>query len=271
MARIGFVYNKNKKSNRNFFLLIKERYQEKHEIVVENFHENKIDFIVSIGGDGTLIKGSKKIIDMEVPVVAVNMGTLGFLTEIKKEEAFDTIDSVIEENYDLMERYFLKLRFKSKTYYVLNEVVIAKSGTLSRMIKVSINAGEVPINTYRADGLIIATPTGSTAYSMSAGGPIVTPDLDIMIITPISPHTLSNRPIVINGNENLFAEISERHDDAHIILDGQESFPIEKGEILKITLSSKKILLVKPKNRNYYSVLREKLNWGIENVKRIED
>ena len=250
---------------------MKDRYQDNHEIFLENFYENKIDFIVTIGGDGTLIKGSKKIIDMEIPVVAVNMGTLGFLTEIKKEEAFDIIDSVIEKNYDIMERYFLKVRFKNKTYYVLNEVAIAKSGTLSRMIKVSINSGDTLINTYRADGLIIATPTGSTAYSMSAGGPIVTPSLKVMIITPISPHTLSNRPIVINGNENLFAHISEKHDDAHIILDGQYSFPIEKGKPLKINLSSKKILLVKPKNRNYYSVLREKLNWGIENVKRIED
>jgi len=224
-----------------------------------------------LGGDGTLIRASKKLIIKEIPVMAVNMGSLGFLTEIKKEETFDTIERVLTGNYEIQKRNFLEIHFNNKMYYSLNEIVLAKAGILSRMIRIRIKSKETEINTYRADGLIIATPTGSTAYSMSAGGPIIKSDLNVVLITPISPHSLSARPLVVGGDEELTLELIEEHDDAHIIFDGQKSLPIKKGENIKVHLSTKTLSLIKPKGRDYYSILREKLNWGVNNVKRIEN
>ncbi|OQY08412.1 MAG: hypothetical protein B6I28_04765 [Fusobacteriia bacterium 4572_132] len=271
MEKIGIIYNKCKKKIKPFLEEIRIFLSKKGIELTENIEYENLKFIIVLGGDGTLIRASKKLIIKEIPVLAVNMGSLGFLTETRKEETFDVIERILEGNYKIQKRNFLEIHFNNKMYYSLNEMVLAKAGILSRMIRIKIKSKEQEINTYRADGIIIATPTGSTAYSMSAGGPIIKATLNVVLITPISPHTLSARPLVVGGDEELTLELIEKHDDAHIIFDGQKSLPIKKGEKVKVSLSAKTLSLIKPEDRDYYSILREKLNWGVNNVKRIKD
>lgn len=267
----GIIYNSEKINAVLFYKKLKNYFFEKKIAFVEEECIEKAELIVVIGGDGTLIRAGRIMNGLNVPVLAVNMGSLGFLTDVKDEEAFEMIENILKKDYITEKRYFLEAHINDSIYFALNDLVCAKGGLLSRMVKIRLFANEFYVNTYKADGIIISSPTGSTAYSLSAGGPILRPDLNAVIVTPIAPHTLSARPIVLRGDEKIKLEIVEEHNDMFITVDGQISHKVKKEDSIEIFLSDRTITLVKPKNRDYYSILREKLKWGEEYVKGIKN
>ncbi len=220
-------------------------------------------YAVVIGGDGTLLRASKKLAKKKgIKIIAINMGSLGFLTETKKEEAFDMYNRLLNGDYEVERRRFLEVETYRGTFLMLNDLVLSKPGALSKLIRVSVTSTDGFINTYRADGIIISTPTGSTAYSLSAGGPILKPTLNAIIITPIAPHNLSTRAIVIDGDEELTLEVADEDRRGQVAIDGDRAIKISKGNSVKVRYSDDYLELVVPPNRNYYGVLREKLKWG---------
>jgi NAD+ kinase len=220
------------------------------------------DLYVVIGGDGTLLNFSKRVLDHPKPVLAVNMGSLGFLTEVRVEDAFFVLKSFFEGNYSVCSRRFLELTINKKKFYALNDFVISKSGIHSRMVSVSVFSDGVFINTYRADGVIIATPTGSTAYSFSSGGPIVKPGLNALVITPIAAHNLNARPIVLPGDETIVVKPDSSEYELHVMLDGQHYLKLSDQDSLSMSLSDKKIDLIRTPRNSFYDILRQKLKWG---------
>lgn len=262
MKKVSIIFNTDKLGAKQFYEKSVQYFTKKGIKVLELGKLCEADFVIVIGGDGTLLRGSQKLIDFNKPIIAVNKGSLGFLTEIKEEEAFIMYDRVLNGEFEVEKRGFLEINFKGKVYYALNDAVISKNSVEVKLIKVDVFMDSDYVNTYRADGLIVATPTGSTAYSLSAGGPIMMPEIDSMILTPIAPHTLSMRPIVMSGNRKLQFKLSEDGRASSLMIDGQNRLKIEKNDSVEITMSKKFLNLVKPDSRNFYTVLREKLNWG---------
>ncbi|WP_244264612.1 NAD(+)/NADH kinase [Fusobacterium ulcerans] len=216
-----------------------------------------------IGGDGTLLRSFKHFIfRSEIYVIAINAGSLGFLTEIKKEKVFEEYDNFLAGSFKYEKRYILEIRINQKKYYALNEIVISKGGITSKVLRVKFSSDNEYMCTYKGDGVIISTPTGSTAYSMSAGGPIVKSNMKAMIITPLAPHNLNTRPIVISGEEKLQIQMEDTDRTGQIVVDGQVNTKVNSESIIDIEYSNMTLNLVIPKDRNYYSVLREKLKWG---------
>ncbi len=225
------------------------------------------DISIVIGGDGTFLSVARLIRKSNTPIIGINLGSLGFLTEITLEEMFNTLTDIFNGNYIVDERMMLTASLirdqkKLNEYTVLNDVVINK-GALARMINLKTFINEKYLTTYKADGLIVATPTGSTAYSLSAGGPILYPNINSFIITPICPHTLTHRPIVVAGDVNIKVELNSQDSDVIITLDGQIGFPLKNNDIITVEKSTQKTFIVKSKRKDYFEVLRNKLKWGI--------
>jgi len=224
------------------------------------------DVLVVLGGDGTLLAASH-LVDRPVPVLGVNFGSLGFLTEITMPELYPTLEGVLRGEYRFEERRMLHARVQQRdtadtTGDVLNDVVVTKAA-LSRIIEFDVAIDGLFVSAFRADGLIVSSPTGSTAYNLAAGGPIVHPRVDAMILTPIAPHTLTNRPIMIPAHEGIEVRPRiERGADIYITYDGQEGYPLEAGDVVRVRCSARTLRLVKSPSRTYFQVLREKLNWG---------
>jgi NAD+ kinase len=257
--KVCIIYNTSKKDAIKFYRVSKEFFKNRG-VEVQSEIEGAA-FVVVIGGDGTLLQASKDIANHDKFVIAVNMGSLGFLTDIRKSEALQVYEDVLMGNYELEERHMLEVEVKGKIHTGLNEVVMAKGGILQKLIRIRVS-GEHYINTYRADGLIVATPTGSTGYSLSAGGPIIRSNLDVLLITPVAPHNLSTRPIIVDGKEEITLRLEEKEKSAYIAVDGANPIKVTEEDIIKIRYSDKKLKLLLSKSRNYYSVLREKLKWG---------
>lgn len=228
------------------------------------------DLIVVLGGDGTLIGMATRIASagVDVPILGVNFGSLGFLTEVTLDELWASLESVLDGTADIDERMMLRAQTlrDGSTYeerVALNDVVITK-GALSRIIDLSVAIGDQPVMRVRADGLIVASPTGSTAYNLAAGGPILHPAVDAMLLTPIAPHMLTNRPIVIPGA----SEIHVRHgmdgtrDEVYVTFDGQSGHPLEADDVISITRAERPLRLVRSTHRTYFDVLRQKLKWS---------
>lgn len=263
MKKVCIIYNHNKKEALNFYEKT-TAYFEKNKLEVCSIEEVKsCDFAVVIGGDGTLLRAGKKlIVNSDIFVIAVNMGSLGFLTEIKVQEAFEIYEEVLKGDYELEERRVMEITIGEKKFSAINEAVISKGGILTKLVGIGVYSNDDLVNTYRADGVIIATPTGSTGYSLSAGGPIIKPALNAMLVTPIAPHNLSLRPVVIDGNEELVCSIQDLDGLGYLTIDGEQICKIFPESKIKIKYSDKTLKLVLPKNRDYYDVLREKLKWG---------
>lgn len=262
MKNVVIIYNKCKEAAVEFFKESQAFLENKNINILNIDKIEAADFVVVIGGDGTLLNASKYLIGSIIPVIAINLGSLGFLTEIKKEEAFETFENVISKNFKCTERKFMEVTIDNKKLYCLNDVVLSKGGVNARMATINLYADNIYVSTYRADGIIVATPTGSTAYSLSAGGPIIMPNLKAMAITPIAPHTLSARPIIMDGSKVITFESVEKERELQLMIDGQKNFNLTNIKNVKLTMSNLGFYLVKPKNRDYYSVLREKLKWG---------
>lgn len=222
----------------------------------------KVDFVIVLGGDGTLLSIAHLAAQRNVPVLGVNLGSLGFLTEVPLEEMFLALDSYLGGNDRIVSnRRMLEAVAKGKVYYCLNDVVINK-GALARMIQCAIWIDEKAIATVRADGIIISTPTGSTAYSLSAGGPIIQPYIPAIIIAPICPHTLSFRPMVISLKSRVKIQLLTTGEEVFLTLDGQRGDLLKKNEVVEIKSSNLELSLISSPKRNYFDLLKEKLGWG---------
>jgi NAD+ kinase len=219
------------------------------------------DLVIVLGGDGTLLTIAHLAAQAGVPVMGVNLGRLGFLTEVPVDEMFYTLDAFLEGNRHIVShRRLLEVLYREKTSYCLNDAVINK-GALARIIQAAIWIDDKEIATVRADGLIIATPTGSTAYSLSAGGPIIQPYIPATIIAPICPHTLSFRPMVISSDSKIKIQIISG-EEVYLTQDGQRGDLMEIDDFVLIKTSSLELKLISSPKRNYFDLLQEKLGWG---------
>ena len=225
-----------------------------------------VDLIVVLGGDGTMIATSRMMGDYDVPVLGINYGTLGYLAEFRIDEMFPALESILVGDYRIDTRVRLSVDLVQGDeilmhHRVLNDVVINKSA-LARIIELEAHMNGMLISSFRADGLIISTPTGSTAYNLSAGGPVIYPSMNALVITPICPFTLSDRPIVVPDNALIELGLRTQKEEVVLTLDGQVGRPIKPEQRVRIRKSLTTFKIVQPKNRNYFEVLREKLRWG---------
>ena len=228
------------------------------------------DLVVVLGGDGTLLGMAKAIAESghDVPILGVNFGSLGFLTEITRPEIFTAIEAVMADraSYDLrmMLRAVATLAGQpTVSHMALNDVVFSRTA-LSRIIELEVSVGDQLMTAVKADGLIVATPTGSTAYNLAAGGPIVHPAMDALLLTPIAPHTLTNRPIVIPSEREVRVRStgSNAGDEVYVTVDGQTGFGMHEGDEIAITRAERPLRLVRSTTRSYFEVLRQKLKWN---------
>ncbi len=226
----------------------------------------RADLILVLGGDGTMIATARVMGDTEVPVLGVNYGGLGYLAEFRIEELYTALESILAGSYRLDKRVMLSVELRRgeesvTRNRVLNDVVINKSA-LARIIEIEAHLNQQFVNAFRADGLIVSTPTGSTAYNLSAGGPVIFPSMNAVVITPICPFTLSNRPIVVPDDAVIELCLKTDKEDVSLTLDGQVGFPLKFEDRVVIRKSKTIFNLVQPMNRNYFDVLRDKLRWG---------
>ena len=225
------------------------------------------DMAIVVGGDGTMLNVARNLAGHEVPLIGINLGRLGFLTDIPKDHMFEGLAKILDGDFQTEQRILLhaevlregKVKHSS---YALNDVVINK-GQLARLIEFETYIDGDFVNSTRADGIIIATPTGSTAYALSAGGPILHATLPAMVLVPICPHTLSNRPIAVSSDSRIEIVMTHTsHQSAHATLDGQINFSLQDEDRIHVRRGDKPVTLVHPSDRNHYHVLRAKLRWG---------
>jgi NAD+ kinase len=225
-----------------------------------------VHLIVVLGGDGTLISVARKVGDLRTPILGVNLGSLGFLTEITLAEFYPVMEKVIEGEFEVTNRLMLEAVVRREgrevgRYRVLNDVVINK-GAIARIIDMEVTVDNDYLTTFKADGLIISTPTGSTAYNLAAGGPIIYPGLHCLVISPICPHMLTNRPIIVSDEAIIRVEVKFQDEDVVFTADGQVGMPLHGGDVVEIRKSRSSTLLIKSPSRDFFEVLRTKLHWG---------
>jgi NAD+ kinase len=235
------------------------------EVDVDNLAA-AVDLMLVLGGDGTMIAAARLTGDEEVPVLGVNYGGLGYLTEFRIEELYGALEMILADNYRLDKRVMLDVELHNvdgnvTRSRVLNDVVINKSA-LARIIEIEAYLNKQYVSSFRADGLIVSTPTGSTAYNLSAGGPIIFPSMNAVVITPICPFTLSNRPLVAPDDAVIELLMKTEQEDVVLTLDGQVGHPLKVHDRVVIRKSRTTFNLIQPSNRNYFDVLRDKLRWG---------
>jgi NAD+ kinase len=226
---------------------------------------SQVDAIIVFGGDGTILSVARSIGDNNAPILAVNLGSLGFLTEVTLDELYEALERLLRGEHRIDERRLLDATVKrrdgsSASFHALNDVVITK-GALARIIQLDAYIDEDFMATFLADGLIIATPTGSTAYSLAAGGPIVLPSLACTVVTPICPHTLTNRPLVFPPESEIRITLTSG-EDVMLTVDGQQGVELAEEDEIVCTSSRRRIELIKPHNKSFFDVLREKLKWA---------
>jgi len=228
----------------------------------------KIDLLVVFGGDGTLLNSARQYLEYEIPILGINMGNVGFLTDIKVENFHTSMQEILDGNYKIEERNLVSAKFNDNHLYGLNEVVV-HSGAYAQLMRYRLNVNDKVVYEQRSDGLIIATPTGSTAYSLSAGGPIIHPSLDVWTIIPMLPQSISSRPFVISSNEKVEMELFEGpSDNAKICVDGQKDIDVPYGLNILISKTKKTLKLVHPKDNDFFEACREKLGWSLNLSKK---
>jgi len=227
-----------------------------------------VEMIIVLGGDGTLLSAARLVADShtDVPIFGVNLGSLGFMAEVSLDELYGNLEKAIAGKLGTEDRIMLTASVvrggkRIAQYRVLNDAVINK-GALARMMELRVSVNDGHLTTLRADGLIVATPTGSTAYSLSAGGPIIHPTIHCFVLTPICPHTLSNRPIALPDTVVVTVSLTSPSEDVSLTLDGQIGFPLEPNDVVAIKKSQFRMKLIKHPTKSYYEILRTKLKWG---------
>ena len=237
--------------NKNFTVLNHEEYVK------------KVDIVIVFGGDGTLLNAARKYLNYEIPILGINMGNVGFLTDIKVENFHISMQEILDGSYQVEERNLVSANFNDNHLYGLNEVVV-HSGAYAQLMRYRLNVNDKVVYEQRSDGLIIATPTGSTAYSLSAGGPIIHPSLDVWTIIPMLPQSISSRTFVISSNEKVEMELFEGPSkNAKICVDGQNDIDVPYGVNISISKTKKTLKLVHPKDNDFFEACREKLGWSL--------
>ncbi len=220
------------------------------------------DLIVLIGGDGTFLSIAGSAAKNGIPVAGFNLGTLGFLTELDKDDLKNELTKLLYGKLKISERKMIRVKIGGQKFLALNDAVVTK-GDIARIIKLNLKINDDNVTSLRADGLIISTPTGSTAYSLSAGGPIVDPVVNGIVITPICPHSLTLRPFVISDSSSVEVSIDDDSENVFITIDGQTVFPISGGGRFSIDIYEKKLMMVQSNALNYFTLLSDKLKWGL--------
>jgi NAD+ kinase len=262
---IQLIAHLNKK---NIDLVIEEKTQKK--IKLKEFESmplssigKQVDIAIVVGGDGTMLGVARTLVDSGIPLIGVNQGRFGFLADLNIDSMFDSIDNILDGLYIQDDRMLIETIVirNNKTIYesfALNDIVI-RSGL--RLIELEVMIDDSFVHTQRSDGLIVSTPTGTTAYALSAGGPILHPNLDAITIVPISPHTLSNRPIAVSADSEILIKIINM-DEAYASIDGQIQIPLDIKDTIRIRKAKQSISILHPKDYCYFEMLRNKLNWG---------
>ena len=246
-----FIDKSSNNKNENFTVLDHKEYVK------------KVDIVVVFGGDGTLLNAARKYLNYDIPILGINMGNVGFLTDINTDNFEKTIKEVLNGNYKIEERNLVSAKFGNNHLYGLNEVVI-HSGAYAQLMRYRLNVNDKVVYEQRSDGLIIATPTGSTAYALSAGGPISHPSLDVWTILPMRPQSLSSRPFVISTDEKVEMDLFDGpNENAKICVDGQDDIDIPYGEKILISKMEKTLKLVHPNDNDFFEACREKLGWSL--------
>ncbi len=227
-----------------------------------NADPQKIDYMISLGGDGTILRLIHSHPKIEAPLMAINFGSLGFMADIPIQDIYNSLDYLLKGDVIIQERMMMVgMSEDSQVYHAVNDIVFHRSQNPT-LIEISIFVDDIYLNTFCADGIIVATPSGSTAYSLSAGGPILTPDLEAFVITPICPHTISNRPIVLMPNNHIRVEYMSDLAPIEVACDGFSSYQMKTREEFYLRLSEKKFRLVSLPHHDFYSTLRSKLGWS---------
>jgi NAD+ kinase len=255
-----------KQNNHQIFIESKTQQQAKLkgvESIALNDLTQHADLVIVIGGDGTMLGVARSVVDANIPLVGINQGRFGFLADLNIDSMLKNVELILKGDFLEDKRILLQadiIRSKAKIYdsFALNDVVVKSS---LRLIELEVYIDNKFVHRQRSDGIITSTPTGATAYALSAGGPILHPSLDAISIVPINPHTLSNRPIAVNGNSSI--EIKIIHlDDAYVSIDGQIKFPLDLRDVIKIQKSKQTVSILHPKDYCYFEMLRNKLHWG---------
>ena len=253
-------------ANQEINLYIDESSNYQNQLVASKEHKSftdTVDLIIVFGGDGTLLNSARQYLEYEIPILGVNMGNVGFLTDIKTDNFEESLKEILKGNYKIEERNLVSAQYNDNHIYGLNEVVI-HSGAYAQLMRYRLNVNNKVVYEQRSDGLIIATPTGSTAYALSAGGPIIHPSLDVWTILPMLPQSLSSRPFIISSNENVEIELFDGpSDNAKICVDGQDDIDLPYGVKVTICKMHKTLKLVHPKDNDFFEACREKLGWSL--------
>lgn len=221
------------------------------------------ELVVVLGGDGTLIRAAQAVAPLGVPVLGVNTGHLGFLTELEADDLFNHLEEILAGHYQVEERLMLTARVERDGQQLfevtaLNDAVVSK-GPRARLVHLGVSVGETHVARYPADGVIVATPTGSTAYSLSAGGPIVAPTVDVVLVTPICPHSMNSRSMVVSGREQITITVLDCSGEVGLSADGNDPYPLHKGDLVRISRAPYMARLVRRHTYRFYDVLRQKL------------
>lgn len=248
-------------SHKQKIFVFKDCFEDKNVICCKNPKDfvSKVELVLAIGGDGTLLRASHIIGSHGTPILGINLGGLGFLTEVRKEELYTALEKILSSKYKIEERMVLQTSFKKDKLYGLNDIVIAGTGS-GRMLQLEIWINGSYTSNFLADGLIISTATGSTAYSLAALGPVVEPTMECIIVSLICPHTFGARPMVVSPDS--IVEVKSLESTAMVVADGQERIHLPMGKIVKIQKANYKIKLVKSSFLDFYEILRTKLKWG---------
>ncbi len=221
------------------------------------------DIVAVFGGDGTILRIAKECAEYETPIFSINLGRLGFLTDYQPQEIEIAAEAIINKNYVIEERKLLTVRYRDNSYVALNEAVIAR-GASTRLIELLATLDNQIVDKYNADGIIVSTPTGSTAYNLSAGGPIIAPDVEALVLTPICPHSLHSRPVVFSDKSVVKVEFLSLDMTANLSIDGRDTVELATGDVVTIETSTKKLLFARQKDQHFVTKLLDKLNtWGI--------
>lgn len=223
-----------------------------------------VEMVLVLGGDGTLIRAAQMVAPLQIPILGINTGHLGFLTEIENSEVEESLESFLDGNYVMDERLMVSARVIRDEQEVLrttalNDAVVSK-GPRARLVHLEVSIGGTSVARYRADGVVVSTPTGSTAYSLSAGGPIVNPTVDVLLITPICPHTMNSRAMVISGSEEVCIRVAETPGEVGLSADGSDPFDLKRGDQVRVSRAPNMARLVRRTSYRFYDVLRQKLS-----------
>lgn len=222
----------------------------------------EIDFLISMGGDGSILRLVHKYESLDAPILGINLGHLGFMADVPLSDIYPSLQDLIQGSYKIHKRVMVHGETLSgERCFAVNDIVVHRARNPS-LVEIAIHVDGLYLNTFEADGIILATPNGSTAYSLAAGGPIISPDLEALVLTPISPHTISNRPIVLTSNQEIQIQYLSDYDPVEVRADGITSMNLHTGDVFRITRSHKNFKLVSLLRRDYFSTLRTKLGWS---------